>query len=404
VCLKNLILKKPLSNINDKFCSFLKYSVLPRSSRYKFPFILNNSKLEHLRAKQTKQLPQVNLKIKKLTHNEEVAIILCSIFYAIYISILFNNEWYLLELNNEKRANFYLFLFNYSILYYFFNIILYQLYVYNIDLSHLVYSYVLDFIYKSVYLFLFSYYIFLYALNFYVLLNLGLIKYEHDKVLTPPEKWDDIPKMDLDFFDYTEFTEYNISNDSLLNYQDNIFNSFCVYEFYLDFILYFFNIYNLSFFHKIRLKKKKILKKFNKQKNYLSKVSYKEILNNKKEYYDEKFPKNYNEFLLVIMSNNAYKLDYYNFMMDIRSLMLKIPYLFFLFYAWYVVYYRNFRYNLYIRGFYFFEEYACRRKIFILHNNPYGKNKTKIFFFDFQRLWTIDHFKLYIEERIFNKW
>jgi hypothetical protein len=166
-----------------------------------------------------------------------------------------------------------------------------------------------------------------------VLLNLGLIKYEHDKVLTPPEKWDDIPKMDLDFFDYTEFTEYNISNDSLLNYQDNIFNSFCVYEFYLDFILYFFNIYNLSFFHKIRLKKKKILKKFNKQKNYLSKVSYKEILNNKKEYYDEKFPKNYNEFLLVIMSNNAYKLDYYNFMMDIRSLMLKIPYLFFLFYA-----------------------------------------------------------------------
>lgn len=43
-------------------------------------------------------------------------------------------------------------------------------------------------------------------------------------------------------------------------------------------------------------------------------------------------------------------------------------------------------------------------RFFILHNNPYGKNKTKVAFFKYQRLWTIDYFKLYIEERAFNKW
>ena len=64
--------------------------------------------------------------------------------------------------------------------------------------------------------------------------------------------------MSLDFFDYTEFSDFNISNDSLLTYQDNLFYSFCIYEFHLDFLLYFFNIFNLSFFHKSTLKKAKL--------------------------------------------------------------------------------------------------------------------------------------------------
>jgi len=37
---------------SEKFCSFLKNSLLPKKSRYKFPFLLNNSKLSDLRYKE----------------------------------------------------------------------------------------------------------------------------------------------------------------------------------------------------------------------------------------------------------------------------------------------------------------------------------------------------------------
>jgi len=222
--------------------------------------------------------------------------------------------------------------------------VLYQLYIYNIDLKHFVYSYTLDLYYSESYLNLFNYYIYSYSLNFYVFLNLGLIKLEHDKVLTPEDKWDKIPKMDVDFFDYSEFSDFNISNDSLLSYQDDLFSSFCVYEFYLDFILYFFNIFSLSFFHKFKLKKK--IKPLIRPNNYLSKVFYNEAINCTKEDADEAFLDDYDEFLLVFPSSDINKLDYYKHMMDIRSFAVKIPYLFFLLHSWYTIYYRNFRYNL----------------------------------------------------------
>ena len=382
-------------DIGDKFCSFLKNSLLPKASRYKFPYLLNNDKWDYLKFKQPKPSNPY-----KWTHNEEVTFILYSAYNILYFSFFFNFEDEILELENENRVGLSSFLFNSSTFYYFLNIILYQLYIYNIDLKSFIYSYTLDLKYYNNYLFLFNYYIFSYVVNFFVLLNLGLIKYEHDKALTPPDKWDKIPKMDLDFFDYSEFTEFTVSNDILLSYQDNLFYSFCIYEFYLDFNFYLFNIFNLDFFHKLILKKKKKIKF--KNRNYLSKVSYNEILNNKKENYNEFFLQNYDEFLLNLSDIN--KLDYYKSMMDYRSFMVKIPYLFFLLYTWYVIHYRNFRYNLYVRSYYFFEEYTCKKKYFILHNNPYGKNKTKIPFFKFQKLWTIDHFKLYIEERFFNKW
>jgi hypothetical protein len=137
--------------------------------------------------------------------------------------------------------------------------------------------------------------------------------------------------MSLDFFDYTEFSDFNISNDSLLTYQDNLFYSFCIYEFHLDFLLYFFNIFNLSFFHKSTLKKAK-LEDINKNKYHLSKTVYKEIINNDIENYDEMFSINYNEFILDRLTNSS-QLDYFNNIMDIRNFMVKIPYLFFLLYT-----------------------------------------------------------------------
>jgi hypothetical protein len=195
--------------------------------------------------------------------------------------------------------------------------------------------------------------------------------------------------MDIDFFDYSEFISYNINDDSLLFYQDSIYYALCIYEFHLDFIFYFCNIFNLYFFHKLVLRKKRKKKKFI-SRSYLSKAGYasiNSILNSKKERYSEVFSKRYNEFLLMLSSNNNInKLNYYDNIMDIRSFMIKIPHLFFVLYSFYTIYYRNFRYNLYIRSYYFFEEYTCKKKYFILHNNPYGKNKTKITFWRYQKL------------------
>jgi len=104
------------------------------------------------------------------------------------LALLLDYEDDVLELENEVRGNFFLFLFNYPVFYYFFNNSFNQLYAYNLDLKYFIYSYALDGVYNKTYFILFNYYIFSYALNFFVLLNLGLIKYEHDQVLTPIDK------------------------------------------------------------------------------------------------------------------------------------------------------------------------------------------------------------------------
>jgi len=117
--------------------------------------------------------------------------------------------------------------------------------------------------------------------------------------------------MDTDFFDYSEFSNFSVSDDILLDYQENKFFVFCVYEFHLDFIFYLCNIFNLDFFRKFKLKlkyRKSKSKKFI-NRNYLSNVAYNEALNNEKDKYEEFLPFDYNEFFLI---NSDIKLNYYN--------------------------------------------------------------------------------------------
>src|SRR5580692_8733850 len=106
--------------------------------------------------------------------------------------------------------------------------------------------------------------------------------------------------MAVDFFDYSEFSEFNVSNDSLLSYQDDLFSSLCVYEFYLDFILFFFR--------KFKLKKK--VKPLRRPNDYLSKILYNEAISCTKEDSEEDFLEDYDEFLLASPSSNISKLDY----------------------------------------------------------------------------------------------
>jgi hypothetical protein len=112
-------------------------------------------------------------------------------FYLFYFCFLFFYEDALSELEYDleygDNTNL-LFLFSRSIFYYFVHSSLYELYVFNIDLKYFIYAYSLDFKYNLNYLILFSYYIFFFSSIFFVLLNIGLIKYEHDKALTPEDK------------------------------------------------------------------------------------------------------------------------------------------------------------------------------------------------------------------------
>lgn len=97
------------------------------------------------------------------------------------------------------------------------------------------------------------------------------------------------------------------------------------------------------------------------------------------------------------MIKNKGVFDSTKHIMDVKYFGIKIPYIFFLLYTWYSIYYRRARYNFYIRGNQFFQEYAGRMHYFIWHNNPFSKNKAKMFILKYQKLFTIYHFKGYIE-------
>jgi hypothetical protein len=399
---------------NNKFCSFLKNSLLPRAAKYKFDYVLDNSKWNALKFKTpwnnicVEDKPEADkvepYKNYRFTVNDEVTAIIYEIYFVFYFSLLYDFEVNEIVTWKDNVLDFF-FLFNYSTLYYFYENCFYQFYIYNDFIKHIIYSYNLDFKYEYNYLFLYNYYIFFYISHFFVFLNLGEIKYEHDKVLTPPDKWDKIPKMDLDFFDFTEFTDYNFSNYNLYVYNDNIFYSFCVLECFIDYNFYFSNIFNIDFFHCSNLiNKNNNLKQEYRSRNSLSNILYKDTKHLKKNYNKDFFMSDYDELSLILQSTDIEGLDYYNYMLDLRTFMVKIPYLFFFLYTWYTICYRNARYNLYIRSYVFFEEYTSKKHFFIMHNNPYGKNKTKRSYYKYQKAWVIDHFKLHLEERFFNKW
>jgi hypothetical protein len=387
-----LILTNPI-----QFQTFLKRSLISKESRIPFDYKLNNNWMLMYQ-------PPIRYTIPLwVTHNEEIGWLIYSIYFAFLYSFMILDEIDDLDLDLSTRSEL-TFLFDFNIFYYFFNNNTYQFYVYSNYLKIFIYSYFLDSLYINSYFFLYNYYIYPFISHFFVFLNLGLIKLEHDQVLTPPEKWEEIPLMDLDYFDYSEFKGTNISDESLLSYQDNMFFAFCIYEFHLNFIYHFSNIFNSDFFHWPTIIIEKKNKNIYRYKTYLSNLFYRDLSANKEDHYKEDFSENYKELKIILNNCDIKGLDYYKNMMSIRSCMIKVPYLFFLLYTWYFVVYRTSRYNLYVRSFYFFEEYTSRKTYFILHNNPYGKNRTKTYHFKFQKLLMVSHFRLYIEERFFNKW
>ena len=192
----------------------------------------------------------------------------------------------------------------------------------------------------------------------------------------------------------------------LLNFQDNLLFFFCIYEFYINFYDYRFNAFHYDFFSSSLLfveeaeikEKKKDVTPFNfLTSTYFSFCTEILDLSVNKKITNKNLYKNFK----IWNENESMKtrgvFDGKKHVMDVKYFGIRLPYIFFLLYTWYSIYYRRARYNFYIRGNQFFQEYAGRMHYFIWHNNPFSKNKAKIFHFRYQKLFTIYHFKAYVE-------
>ena len=83
--------KKKLT-YDQKFCSFLKNTLIPRKCRYKFPFLFNNSKKDYLSLKKSNTILS--------SHNYYVMSVILRAFLIIYFSLYYS---YLSYLNNNDK-------------------------------------------------------------------------------------------------------------------------------------------------------------------------------------------------------------------------------------------------------------------------------------------------------------
>jgi len=123
--------------------------------------------------------------------------------------------------------------------------------------------------------------------------------------------------MELGSYD-TDFTTYD----------KDFHSAFCIFEFYLNYDSCFFNRFNNRFFD-----------------------------------------------LILIRNITQYRI---NRIINLKKYTIEIPVVFFMLRTYYSVYLRRVRYNHYIRNINTLYEYTSIKYLFILLNNPGGKNKTKI--------------------------
>lgn len=421
----------------DKFVSFFRHSLLPKKLVVKFPYVIENTKREYLTGK---------FRYFLTPKNKIVIKILMRGFFLFYLALFYayrfaDNIPVVMQINDISIFNY--FNNNYFNNYYFNNKLL----------QNVVKNYCLDSFYYETYINHFNLYLLYHVKLLNVLLHFEDFKYEEDqywllnnpKMLSVKNKkaW----KMRTDYFDYIKrknryrlFTKHikhwpwfrdapwnqaekgdddeinikikkekKILKDHLL-LQDNIFNCYIVYEFSFNLNNKFlFNYFNIDFFNKAKLfLKKPILKtKINKYPYFLKSIYYiynLEFLKLKKKKSVAYIP--YTSYQDVYKNDNKEIFNIKKHVLDIKYFGIKMPFLFFLLYTWYSIYFRRFKYNLYIRGEEFFQEHFSKSFYFVWSNNPSrsGDNKYKLSVFKFQKLFTIYHLKLYLEMKWFNNW
>jgi len=88
---------------------------------------------------------------------------------------------------------------------------------------------------------------------------------------------------------------------------------------------------------------------------------------------------------------------------DLENFRLMISLDFFLVFNFYTIYLRRLRFNYYMRNLTILNEYQSLKYLFILVNNPFGKNKTQVDILEYQKMYTIEHYDENTSQEIFNQ-
>lgn len=424
---------KKLKLKSDKFVSFFRHSILPKKFVTKFPYVIENTKREYLTGKFRYFLTPKNKMVIK---------ILMRGYFLIYLAYFYAYRF----LDDMKKCETQIH--DITIFNYFNNNYFSNYYFNNKLLQFIVKGYFLDLKYYDTFIDYFNLYLFHNSKSLYVLLNFEDFKYEEDqywllnnpKMLSPKNKtgwkmrtdyfdyikrkkryrlfnkfikhwpwyrdatWNQIEKGDDDELDIKIKREKNILKNHL-RLQDNIFNNFIIYEFSLNLnnkIL--FNYFNLDFFNKIKIFYNKSIKKVKKYPYFLKSTYYSynlELLKLRKK------PFLYTSYKDINKTYNKKMFDMKKHILDIKYFGIKMPFIFFLLYTWYSIFFRRFKYNLYIRGEAFFQEHFSKVYLFLWSNSGgriAGYNRHKLSPFKYQKLFTIYHLKTYVEVGLFNDW
>ena len=211
--------KKKLTQ-DEKYCSFFKHSLIPRKFSHKFSFVLKNTKREYFAKDVTTMLfnPENRYVMRIILRAYFMLFWALYYIYSTQLEIATNDEFVLdfstFEFLNENYFS--------------------EIYFVSEDLQDINIACSFDKVYFNTYINYFNLNLFQHLKIYELLLNFEKYKYEEDIVLLGIEK---AVSWSMDFFSV-----------DLLNMQDNLLFILCIYEFYLDFYDYKFNIFHYDFF------------------------------------------------------------------------------------------------------------------------------------------------------------
>lgn len=273
------------------------------------------------------------------------------IYFFLLINWLWTNEWNKwTSFTNIIEYNFFniLILFRY-INNYFSDFLNYFNKKYNIILNDFLYN--LMYIENSINIYN------IYALNdlkiFSVLYNIEEIKFEHDKSITPKNKWKDIKKVSFDYF------ILNILND----YYYLSFFSFSIYEFYMglnnNYNIHFITLTFFEYWISIIIEKN--VSKYNAFKTKKKKKTLK-----------------FDFYNLKNIHIKIYKKKFFPIRANLNLFLSNIDYFIFL---------KGLTFNFYIRNCDYFFGFISQRKLFLRYNNPTSVNKGSLTLFFYDKLY-----------------
>lgn len=421
----------------EKFVSFFRQSILPKELIEKYPYLIANTKREYLSGK---------FRYVLTPHNRFVIKILMRGFFLIFFILLHIYRTPDIIINAPQVHDI-------SIFNYFNNNYCLKIFLNNNLFKYLIKSHILDSEFHNTFINYYNFSIFWHLSRFYILLNFEDLKYEEDlhwlecnpNMLLVKNKRDkkQVKRMKTDYFYYIKrknryrlFTKYikhwpwyrdapwnqkeegyddevniKIKRDikilkDHLTLQDNIFFCYIIYEFAMNLLNNFtFNFFNVDFFNKAKVFVNKENKKIKKYPFFLKSTYYiynMEVLAK----WTKRKPHLYTNYKNIEKKFNKKDFNLKHHILDIKYFGIKMPFLFFLIYTWYSIYFRRMKYNLYIRSEIFFQEHFSKLHYFIWANNAAkaGINKYKLAQYKYQKLFTIYHLKTYLEVEWFNNW